>query len=90
MTVVDTDLDMVEQEIAETLRLTHIVNPPMNEHVGGPGLTSKEIVFIAREFHIEVVALCGYRWVPVNDPEKYPVCEECMRIAGIYIKEDEG
>ena len=25
----------------------------------------------------EVVALCGKRWVPSRDPDRYPVCPEC-------------
>lgn len=25
----------------------------------------------------ELVALCGYRWVPTGDPEGHPVCPPC-------------
>ena len=25
----------------------------------------------------EVEALCGKRWVPSRDPDRYPVCPEC-------------
>jgi hypothetical protein len=25
----------------------------------------------------EVVALCGKRWVPSRDPQRFPVCPEC-------------
>lgn len=25
----------------------------------------------------EVVALCGKRWVPSRDPDRFPVCPEC-------------
>jgi hypothetical protein len=25
----------------------------------------------------EVIALCGARFVPTRDPERYPVCEAC-------------
>ena len=24
-----------------------------------------------------VTALCGYRWVPSRDPERYPLCDRC-------------
>lgn len=27
-----------------------------------------------------VLALCGKRWVPSRDPEKFPVCPECKKI----------
>lgn len=25
----------------------------------------------------EVVALCGKRWIPSRDPDRFPVCPEC-------------
>lgn len=31
----------------------------------------------------EVVALCGYRWIPFRDPQKHPLCEDCLRIADL-------
>ena len=27
-----------------------------------------------------VIALCGKKWVPSRDPERYPVCPECKEI----------
>jgi len=27
-----------------------------------------------------VTALCGKRWVPTRDPERFPVCPECKAI----------
>lgn len=27
-----------------------------------------------------VTALCGKRWVPSRDPERFPICPECKRI----------
>lgn len=27
-----------------------------------------------------VIALCGKKWVPSRDPERYPICPECKRI----------
>ncbi|MCX7621109.1 MAG: DUF3039 domain-containing protein [Acidimicrobiales bacterium] len=27
-----------------------------------------------------VTALCGKRWVPSRDPEKYPVCPTCLEV----------
>jgi Protein of unknown function (DUF3039) len=27
-----------------------------------------------------VTALCGKRWVPCRDPERFPVCPECKAI----------
>jgi Protein of unknown function (DUF3039) len=28
----------------------------------------------------EVEALCGKKWIPSRDPERYPVCPECKAI----------
>lgn len=29
-----------------------------------------------------VIALCGKRWVPTQDPSRYPVCPSCREIRG--------
>ena len=29
-----------------------------------------------------VEALCGKKWVPSRDPEKYPVCPTCLEVLG--------
>ena len=31
-------------------------------------------------FGLEVQALCGKRWVPTRDPQKFPVCPTCKEI----------
>jgi hypothetical protein len=28
----------------------------------------------------EVVALCGFKWIPFRDPEKLPICPACLEI----------
>lgn len=61
---------------------THIVNPPLNTHIWQPGMTMQEVVDLARFTEATIKALCGYQWVPKRNPEKYKVCENCMRIAG--------
>jgi len=30
----------------------------------------------------EVEALCGKRWVPTRDPQKFPVCPTCLEVLG--------
>jgi len=30
----------------------------------------------------EVTALCGKRWVPSRDPQRYPVCPTCLELLG--------
>jgi hypothetical protein len=29
---------------------------------------------------VEVVALCGKKWIPNRDPNRYPVCPTCKQI----------
>lgn len=39
----------------------------------------KEKVAEAYVTGIAITALCGKRWVPTRDPEKFPVCPDCQR-----------
>ena len=84
----DTLLEIVEdtellpyEESDDPNRRTHIVNPPNNLHIWTPGMSAQDFVDLARLNGLEVVALCGYRWVPKHNPEKYDVCETCFKIA---------
>lgn len=52
----------------------HIVKRPDNNTGASAWITE------ARVMGMEVEALCGYRWIPARDPEKYPVCETCKDI----------
>ena len=86
MTSVDTDLDQIMNELAEDMRLTHIVTPADNQDIwdilgGGAAISGKDIVSFARYEFREVTALCGFRWIPKNDPTKYDTCEACLEEA---------
>lgn len=81
----DVVVEYVEDDSPEVR--THIVNPPANVHIWTPGMTAQDIVDIARARSIEVKALCGYTWIPIRNPDKYPVCEKCMDLAGAIIKD---
>lgn len=62
---------------------THIVRPGDNLHVlRGPGVRGSDIVFAARMSGTEVVALCGFKFVPKHNPDKYPACQPCFHLAG--------
>lgn len=63
---------------------THLVRPIENEHIcKGVDLSAQDIVDTARLLGLEVVALCGYKWVPLHDPTKYPGCEPCFKVAAL-------
>jgi hypothetical protein len=81
--LIDTEVEIVpfeDQDATDETR-SHYVNPPNNLHIYQPGMTSQEIVDIARMLSVEVRALCGYTWVPKRNPKRYPVCERCVDIA---------
>lgn len=40
-----------------------------------------------RETGAEVTALCGQRWIPTENPEKYPLCSTCEEIFESLVKE---
>lgn len=84
---VDESLDL--NQLVETYEdddnadhLTHIVNPPNNLHIFQVGMTSADIVSVARLRGIPVKALCGYIFIPKRNPDKYPACDTCIQIAG--------
>lgn len=31
---------------------------------------------------VEVVALCGKKWIPNRDPDRYPICPTCKELIG--------
>lgn len=64
----------------------HVVNPSKNLHIWKIGMTSQDIVNIARLTGIHVNALCGYRFIPRHDPDKHAACEPCIKIAGELIE----
>lgn len=75
------------EENDDPLHRTHIVNPPDNRDLWKHfNMTAQDIVNLARELGKEVVALCGYRFVPKHNPDKYDACEACMNVAGIYMR----
>ena len=32
----------------------------------------------------EVTALCGKKWIPSRDPEKFPTCPTCKELYGLF------
>lgn len=85
------DLTVVEETSKsphDPEKLTHIVNPVFNKHIRmWHHMTAKALVDYARRLKIPVVALCGKKWVPDDNPEKYDACGTCMEIAGQLIRE---
>lgn len=72
--------EMVPHETPPEDAKAHYINPPANRHIWQPGMTAQDIVDVARATQQEIVALCGYRWIPKYDPIKLPVCDRCAEI----------
>lgn len=90
-TILETDhlleLFTVEQPFEDSddpNRRTHIINAEANQHVG-TDLTAKEIVDTARLKGQEIVMLCGFRFVPKHNPEKFDACGPCLKIAHLLL-----
>ena len=65
------DVETNTSEDLEEGKLSHIVWGDELESGGAKVMT-------AMVNGTPVTALCGYTWVPSRDPQKYPVCEECL------------
>ena len=40
----------------------------------------KEDIVRANVEGVEVIALCGKKWIPHRDPNRYPICPTCKEI----------
>jgi len=91
-------LDNVDQDIRTVLdpyedhtdgkdHKTHVISPHENQEIWQPGMTAQDIIMVARLSGREVTALCGYKWVPKANPEKYDVCEACLKLAESVLNE---
>lgn len=75
-----TDIETVERpdlrlsEPGDSERFAHIVYDPSGEGRAAALLTE------ARIYGSPVEALCGKRWVPSRDPQRFPICPECKEI----------
>lgn len=82
----ETRVILEKDEKTEDNKLRHIVNPPSNLHIWNPGMTAQDVVDIARVRGIEIVALCGAKFVPTKNPEDVDeTCNTCLDIAGIML-----
>lgn len=82
-----TDVEVVPfEDVDDPTHRSHYVRP-IDNGVTDPNdpTTAQDIIDMARLTGTEVVALCGFRWVPRANPRKHPVCEACVEI-GVAIR----
>ena len=74
------------EDLEDANHRTHIVSPPENKHIYKPGMTAQDIVDTARITGQYVICLCGYEFIPKSNPEKYDICEKCVKLAQMYMQ----
>ena len=84
--IVETNLAPYEDDGSNSENFTHIINPPNNTHIWRPGMSSQDVVDVARFRGLTVTALCGKTWVPKRNPEKHPACDTCMDVATMLMQ----
>jgi Protein of unknown function (DUF3039) len=55
------------------------VDPTLSEgdHEKFAHIVKKAELTDAMIYGKEITALCGKKWIPTRDPEKFPVCPDC-------------
>ena len=68
---------MAETEIIPDVDLT--VDPTLGDgdHERLAHIVKKNQLTDAMIFGKEITALCGKKWIPSRDPERFPVCPDC-------------
>ena len=74
-----------------------ILDPETSEDLHEPGDHERYSHYVLKEKIVEsavtgksVRALCGKKWIPGRDPEKFPICPICKEIHEGLRKRDEG
>lgn len=66
------------EESDDPSKRTHVVRGEENDALWVDGMVGQDIVDAARMLGVEVTALCGHKFVPLHNPEKYPACKACL------------
>lgn len=80
VTTVDRSTEVNTDEETEPGKLAHIVPPDLGPD-GKPTRTGAVKVMEARLNGTPVTALCGWTWVPQQDPQRFPLCHRCKELA---------
>ena len=70
-------LDVLDRELEELLK-QELEEP--GDHERFSHYVKKEKILESAMTGKPVKALCGKKWTPGRDPEKFPVCPDCKRI----------
>lgn len=76
-----TELFSYDPDDGDPNRKAHVVRPTENMHIWKIGMEGQDIVDLARITQREVIALCGHKFTPKFNPDRYDACEPCMATA---------
>ncbi len=88
-------MGIFRKDAIETDSDTDLLTPPILE--GDDGGHDRFAHYVKKDKIVEsavtgksVRALCGKKWIPSRDPEKYPICPTCKEIHAGLKKEPEN
>ena len=68
--------------MATTMRQTAGLDVEHGEHERFAHYVRRDEYVDSMVYGVPLTALCGKRWVPSRDPDRYPVCPECRARRG--------
>jgi hypothetical protein len=80
ITTFDRSTEVNTDQETEPGKLAHIV-PPDWDNKGKVTKSGSVKVMEARINGTPVTALCGWTWVPQQDPQQFPLCHRCKDVA---------
>jgi hypothetical protein len=66
--------------VSETIVEPRLTEGDEGEHDRFAHYVRKEDIMRSAVEGVAVIALCGKKWIPNRDPQKYPVCPSCKEI----------
>ena len=76
--------------VTETVVEPRLTDGDEGEHDRFAHYVRKEDIMRSAVDGVAVIALCGKKWIPNRDPERYPVCPSCKEIYESILKGDDA
>lgn len=77
-------IDLTEEETGhDPAKSAHIVKTK-------PGESAAGLVLDARINGFVIEALCGYKWIPWQNPDNLPICQKCKDVYEEYRSFNDG
>jgi hypothetical protein len=71
----------VTQRDTKTIEQTDVrLDDGSGDHDRFAHYVKKEDILRSNVEGVEVMALCGKKWIPNRDPDRYPICPTCKEI----------